>query len=985
MKAKTMKLLNHINCIVLRVFISTLIIMGGFTAASFFSGCEDERESGLVRGESGYLTFSVSGHSIIQTRVATPVQEADVRNLYVFLFNADTGKKESGAFYTGGGLNRTDEGYKIKLSDVTEGNKKVVGIANIKESREDTKQRLQVTREQLDGIGTLEELERLSASIARSQQSADVEKNELFLMCSDVTELILTAGGRTESKIIPLHRLTAKIEFRIVESPNFIPKSWDVINLPSKAYIVKPTGTVSLGESDYFQQKEGVFVGLGLGDSFIFYQQESRLEPQEKIMDKNEQGYRKRALREKSGTNPKTNGAFKNAPLNATYVVIKGSYHGPRKAGENGNIVSAEVEYTIPLGYTDPADPVNDYSIERNTHYIYKVRVQGVDDIYVEAIRNDPDKNPDHERNPGVEGEVTAIQNYWEIDAHYEQRLLRLTEEQVKQLDFNNLYCIVKTPFGNETFTLEDLKREPDKYGALCEWIQFRHNSMTTMKVINRNKYYWRGTQDQLNRYPATGVGNDPINLQQFLEQLKENRQWSIENAADRYSKEKTIFSYEAPHEAFFTVYFDEYFYEKDPLTKNPVHWSKSVNQPPRELIIALQKNTSVDQNSVYYDESLLAVRQTPIYTPYNPMALSSYRVYGIESVNETGFVDLPVIKSTQLSRSDWRYFYGWTNFYDYYNKNFGEWKSLHNGNWQDQRYNPNNRRYNPFDACLYRNRDLNRNGKIDVEEVRWYLPSCIQLINLALGQLGIPEKSRLYQGDNAMVQNGWYISSTPGNLNNGVNYWLWSEQGISIGSDWTLASGSLSDKKKHYNVRCVRTLGEDPGTTYDQNPMNTISNKTKATSSSPAYIQLYLLNSHSQRLPKEYISQGEIPKHKFTDNNVLPYSEFYFAEKNLGPYTMGEIKEQLSNGTSPCASYSEKGITGWRMPSAFEMQLIIDIHASDELLSSRPHKFFSSTWTETLDNLKCFDYIGGIRKFHVYNESDNGKEGLIRCVKDKP
>lgn len=981
MKAKIMKLLNHANYIVWRVFTFTLFATGGFTAASFFSGCEDEREGDLVRRESGYLTFSVSGHTVIQTRAGTTArQEQEVRSLYVFLFNADNGNKESGTFYVEDRLTRTDEGYKVKLSDVTEGNKKVVAVANIIEDQKNTRQRLQVTKEQLDAINTLEELESLSASIVQNRLSASMGKDELFLMCTDVTELRFNSGDKVESQVIPMHRLAAKIEFRILESPGFTPTSWSVLNLPAKAYILRPATTESLPESDFFKEQGREFLGTGLGDRFIFYQQESLLQPQQKIKEANEQGYRQRALREKSGKDPKTNRAFKNAPRNATYVIIKGTYYGPRKAGESDNMVRAEVEYTIPLGYTDPADRVNDYNIERNTHYIYNIKVRGVDDIYVEAIRNDPDKSPDNERNPGVEGEVTAIQNYWEIDAHYEQRLLRITEEQVKRLDLDNIYCIVKTPFGSETFTVKDLMEQPDKYDALCDWVKFRQNSMTT-KLIDRYKYYYKGTQDQLNRYPATGVGNDPITLLQFFELLRQNQQWSKEEYPNRYQMEQTIFSAYDDHAAFFTVYFDEYFYETNPLTKDPVHWSKSVNQPPRELIIALQKNTSVDQNSVYYDESLLAVRQSPIYTPYNPMEVSPYRAYGVESVNETGFVDLP---NLTIPNDEWRFAYGWTNNYDYYNKNFGEWKSLHNGNWQDQRYNPNNRRYNPFDACLYRNRDLNRNGKIDVEEVRWYLPSSIQLINLAVGALGLPENVRLYQNQNkSFNQELWYVSSTPGQLNNNTPYFLWSEQGISIGNDWTFASGSVSDKKKHYNVRCVRTLGGDPGTTYDKNPMNTIGNKTKATSSSPAYMQLYLLNSHTQRLPGEYISQGEIPKHKFTDYNVLPYSEFYFAEKNLGPYTMGEIKEQLSNGTSPCASYSEKGITGWRMPSAFEMQLIIDIHASNELLSS-PHKFFSSTWTETLDNLKCFDYMGGIRKFHVYNESDNGKEGLIRCVKDK-
>ena len=59
------------------------------------------------------------------------------------------------------------------------------------------------------------------------------------------------------------------------------------------------------------------------------------------------------------------------------------------------------------------------------------------------------------------------------------------------------------------------------------------------------------------------------------------------------------------------------------------------------------------------------------------------------------------------------------------------------------------------------------------------------------------------------------------------------------------------------------------------------------------------------------------------------------------------------------------------------------------ELFSIRIRRTFQlvstvSTWTEDGKYLKAFEKIGGVRKFHVYNESDDNATGYIRCVKDK-
>lgn len=70
-------------------------------------------------------------------------------------------------------------------------------------------------------------------------------------------------------------------------------------------------------------------------------------------------------------------------------------------------------------------------------------------------------------------------------------------------------------------------------------------------------------------------------------------------------------------------------------------------------------------------------------------------------------------------------------------------------------------------------------------------------------------------------------------------------------------------------------------------------------------------------------------------------------------------------------------------MPTVREMQLIADTYDT-KTLADGVNRFFVSTWTEDGKYLKAFEKIGGVRKFHVYNESDDNATGYIRCVKDK-
>lgn len=204
MKTMTMKSIKQYKFSLLHIFIICLSIPGMLGVVSVLSGCEDENTGDFVKGDTGYLTFSVSGHTVIQTRSgATPTQEQKVENLYMFLFNAENGNKEASVYCTGDQLVKTDEGYKVRLSDMTAGNKKVVALANIRADVSDVKQRIRITKEELDAINTLEDLQQRTAFLASDKETGTLSEDELFLMCTDVTDITLNNTGGANAITIP--------------------------------------------------------------------------------------------------------------------------------------------------------------------------------------------------------------------------------------------------------------------------------------------------------------------------------------------------------------------------------------------------------------------------------------------------------------------------------------------------------------------------------------------------------------------------------------------------------------------------------------------------------------------------------------------------------------------------------------------------------------------------------------------------------------
>ena len=123
---------------------------------------------------------------------------------------------------------------------------------------------------------------------------------------------------------------------------------------------------------------------------------------------------------------------------------------------------------------------------------------------------------------------------------------------------------------------------------------------------------------------------------------------------------------------------------------------------------------------------------------------------------------------------------------------------------------------------CMARNRDNNGNGKIERDEVRWYLASIQQLVGLFVGNGVVQQSARLYYRTPAQKasndKNDWYqfvISSTHHTV--GGPTVIWGQEGLSTSSlsqsqGW--ASGVTA-----YGIRCVRNLGIDSDADINKAP----------------------------------------------------------------------------------------------------------------------------------------------------------------------
>ena len=485
---------------------------------------------------------------------------------------------------------------------------------------------------------------------------------------------------------------------------------------------------------------------------------------------------------------------------------------------------------------------------------------------------------------------------------------------------------------------------------------------------------------------------------------------------------------------ARFTAFVNEYYYYKHPLTGAKVtNWSVFTNKMPREMIIAMSSNVSKDGNSSF-STIYSYISQLSMQTFYNSRTLQM-NGFGIETYNETPHIRFGGSVTTGLSDTNgrsnqikliggltkekqWESYIifsqnGWTGSIGSDRINHKLPVSVYEGTSEES---DGDNGGGAYFACLSRNRDLNGNGVIDENEVRWYLPSINEYIRIGIGSNALSNAAQLYMGDKyTMVHKGYATSYiwdgslyfTSSNQDDKRVYWA-VERG-SYGVDNANYTGNGAAKP----IRCIRSL---PSTSNDYDI------STPFVESDPSFI--YHENTSPQsiefkdRLVANLYRQrvdGSLGVHN-EDNPANSFSQGIFvADKYLeGTYRLGDIigykgtvtvnenglqKVYTFDGTmlNPCEDekYSEGGYSDWRVPNLVELSAMNAAGLLDECYSNKSGSFIAACCTQ-FSNLNV--RFGFARSSLIYcpgggeygsenpNYSDlTSKTFRIRCVRDVP
>lgn len=515
----------------------------------------------------------------------------------------------------------------------------------------------------------------------------------------------------------------------------------------------------------------------------------------------------------------------------------------------------------------DTYDNVADFNTKRNHSYTYTVTVNSVDNIRVEV------ETGARENQPGATGEVIIAKEEIALcDAHYVSKTMTFHAKNFVTVGgdgtvtstADRLTWKVKTPFGEGA---------PKKINGIdiadsldYKWVHFRLNKQSANKSYyadKRRKYTQRVFESkaipQSNLEDDGTVGlygyhndgcMDIIQLVQYIKNQvglyseyrnEVNRVFNaggeittVVNKSDFDSGllENGLRDPEGP-KICVTAFVDEYYYEEHPITKrkSPTLWKYFVNQDDRTMHILCDSNSSIDLESTSTG-SVITIQQHSIKSIFNtdPSYDVLQTAWGLECTDE--FSNLVKEYNVDRTSSDSG------NNTDQYNgraNSVFEWGLAPSGTnvetitdlTPDARWGtyidyevPNEvpLMQNDYKSlryfCMARNRDNNGNGKIEKDEVRWYLASIQQLVGLFVGNGVIQQSARLYyrtpEQKASNDENDWYqfvISSTHHSSGHGPIV-IWGQEGLSTSSlsqsqGW--ASGVTA-----YGIRCVRNLGID-------------------------------------------------------------------------------------------------------------------------------------------------------------------------------
>lgn len=974
---------------------------------SLFASCTDEeifQGSGVTEGVPTTVDISVgTAANTAKTRsVLLESEERKIYNLYLWVFNS-SGNVEYSREYSRADLIQaatdlttstgevdadapTSMGL-LKNISLTTGKKTLFLLGNYKSDADGL---FYVEPEVLNGISKYSDLEKVRAAMTVHTL---FRPNGNLLMSLTQTVTVSTATKQIE---VSLKRSEAKITLNLqtIAGLTFEPGTYRLGNVPGSTFIAehaKGTDQTASWDADgvdkklYWVSEYFQFEGDADNVTTSFYMPENRkvakkaISPASPGYSAERKGYDLRQKQLKSpvaGATDKPNlqnGETEYAPDLAPYIEFTGELRQNLATGDTSTERFGRVTYRIYLGYTAENDPANDYDIERNVHYTYNVTIKGMNDLVVEAKS---DKAKEEESAPGVEGLVYDAHRSFNFDCHYEQGLMRFKKDELAIFnpdgtlkDDAMISFAIRTPFCDKIISytkaeLEQLKNNnyiPSKEKkADTNWLKFYIHPSTLADNGNEDMQYFSDT------------GANLLSLEQFLYRLMNEPDY-VFNAASGLCK--------------VTVYANEFFYEQNPMQENAPKdknlWKTFANSPDRtfDLLVNTSHEISPDGQSRYH-QAIVTIRQMSIKTVF-ANSPDGMRVWGVENVNETPDLDWSVRAPSEPDAFYNKYYSnGWANTWSLMSRRTGGltdnimpdpmlrgkektlWQvmtkvnnakltlSMDHTNLAMKNYHATYACFTPF----LRNRDNNRDGQMQANEMQWYIPSVCETNMLYVAERVLPLKSRLVghaPSDNAtaLFTSRAFMGSTNLTLNS-PNTIIFVEESHSMTPIYNFdyqKTASPGERTPFSDVRLIRDLGiletsedhsyhldeiakelsktlinkwtEDEYLIFraDNLPSNT-TRSARAIYELPAHNETSQINTIYQKgfEVAKYIA-NRIDKRKDLDNPNRS-GEYYYE-------TWTTLMNDIEKGNSPCTYYfqnpDQSDLGTWRLPNEAELMIM--------------------------------------------------------------
>lgn len=941
------------------------LLMG---VALLLSSCsEDIFPGGSESNEDVTISLAysdVSPRDIVVNSRATDADERHLDNLYIYIFDGNGNLKGYKGIEGADNLDQeTSSSNKKEITDIKtrSGESYIYAVANISTGLypvatsngtvEPNKLPINLEEEKARAGEYEFTLDKLKALTFNRSNRNTIQISSAFLMSGAVKQgnlVNITPAGTIENgenggNDIRLSRIVSKVKFTIKEytrdgvTRSFKLDNYSIMNIAMKGTLI---GNIDGNKKYNISNNTDVsnIVGQTLGVNDV---DETGAEYFEAYLPENlqdaKQDVKVQEMREDDNkTDPKV---FTNAPEYGTYVVLKGKYEETK----DGSTKTADVTYYVHLG--DCSEKFNDYNVERNCNYTFNITVAGVDKIIVEAQKDENDQ-------PGAEGVVLKYGKTGKnltLDSHYEYMVMRFYQADIQNLKKSNLgyyYQVYALGKKTEPINVKDKPNTEENQkklnGVDTKWIEFAITGRKNSKSIYGDANDGRGTPCD---YPGK---SGTMDIETFLKQLYDNADidkfWNNVGYIDA------------------TCFVSENYY-------SDLTWDQYVNNvDKRAFYVANNVWVSKDTRSVYA-EAQYGLTQHNIQTFYDRSQAGNVTAYGCETINDEensdGDSDFNLKDQVEGSNGndDWD---GRANMKkDIFSK----------GNpvktWDDLKNKKDNLYYSLRIACMRRNRDLNGNGKISKDEMRWYAPATQQYAGLWIGEQILSKESKLFKKSTTELDPAH-------DSKNRMVYYSSTKDAESFLSEEGMATGNYNNATSNYRpkyVRCIRNL-KSGNIGYDQTPDRYFSyDKSTKTVTLNKVDQDALnitgeqreLNNHTER------EEGNKPAQKFT----IAASKWNTNYKDKGT-TIEPTAENVYTGKYQCyGRYSENKDTHWRdthwrVPNQREL-CIMTMVAPDDVRNTACRTQFSNmnfrqSWTYNSSNIVTMSLsdVWGVRCIKV-------------------